>query len=64
MVLNEQNVFRLSLGDDPSTSEKCLEALRELQEKISGVHSGSHEVFDFGLYVGGELEDTLQKRLV
>jgi hypothetical protein len=63
VVLNEQDVFRLRLGDDPSTSEKCLEALRELQEKISGAHSGSHEVFDFGLYVGGELEDTLQKRL-
>jgi SEC-C motif len=63
VVLDEQNVIRLRLGDDPSTSEKCLEALRELQEKISEVHTGSHEVFDFGLYVGQELEDTLQKRL-
>jgi hypothetical protein len=57
VVLNEQGVFRLRLGDDRSTIEKCLEALRELQEKISEVHLGSHEVFDFGLYVGGELED-------
>jgi hypothetical protein len=44
MALDKQDVFTLRLGDDTSTSETCLKELRKLQEKLSEVHAGSHEV--------------------
>ena len=63
MGLDEQDMFRLQLGDDPSTGQKSLDALRKLQGKISEEHLGSHEVFDFGLYTGPSGENAIEKRL-
>jgi uncharacterized protein YxeA len=63
MAFDKHDVFRLRVGDEAPTNEKCLEELRKLQEKLSEMYVGSQEVFDFGLYTGSEAENALEKRL-